>query len=420
MYQSEISSDLRRRSSDPLNRGGGLRGVHRNVWFLGFTSLLTDLSSEMVTAVLPIYALYFLRLSPAAFGIVDGLQQGGASLVKLASGVLTDRTRRYKTMAGSGYGASALSRLGLLVAGPSAAWLTPLVALDRIGKGIRTAPRDALISLSVHRSSLAAAFGVHRTLDTIGAVLGPLLGFVILSQIRDGYDVVFVISLALAAVGVAVLVTFVRSPAGISSDTVRAPFSSIWTPSFTRVAASAAILGVATVSDSFIYLSLQRTLGFDAAFLPLLYTATPTIYLTLATPFGWIADRVGIARVIGVGYFAMLLLYVTLSSAWPATVVGVATVALLGTFYAATDGVFAALASAELAVERRATGLATVSTLNDAGKMIASFAFGWLWSTGQPAAAVIEKFQFVLLIALAIVAVLLWPLLKRRPAHDHA
>ena len=397
-----------------------MRGVGRNVWFLGLTSLLTDLSSEMVTAVLPIYALYFLRMSPSAFGIADGLQQGGASLVKLASGVLTDRTGRYKTVAGSGYGASALSRFGLLAAGPTAGWLTPLVALDRIGKGIRTAPRDAIISLSVSRSSLAAAFGVHRTLDTVGAVLGPLLGFVILRQIRDGYDVVFVTSLALAAVGLAVLVTFVRTPTGVASDAARSSLSSIWTPSFARVAASAAILGAATVSDSFIYLSLQRTLGFDAEFLPLLYTATPAIYLTLAAPFGRIADRVGSARVIAVGYAAMLLLYGTLSSSWPATVVGVATVVLLGMFYAATDGVFAALASAELPAETRATGLATVSTLNDAGKMIASFVFGWLWSTGEPAAGVIEKFQIVLLAALAIAAVLLWPLLKRRPAHDHA
>jgi hypothetical protein len=113
-------------------------------------------------------------------------------------------------------------------------------------------------------------------------------------------------------------------------------------------------------------------------------------------------------------------LYVTLASSWPATVVGVATVALLGMFYAATDGVFAALASAELSAERRATGLAAVSTLNDAGKMIASFAFGWLWSTGQPAAGVIQVFQIVLLVALAIVAIVLWPLLKRRPAHEHA
>jgi len=420
VYQSEISSDLRRRALDPQNRGGGVRGVHRNVWFLGLTSLLTDLSSEMVTAVLPIYALYFLRLSPAAFGIVDGLQQGGASLVKLAAGVLTDRTRRYKTVAASGYGASALSRLGLIAAGASAGWLTPLVALDRIGKGIRTAPRDAIISLSVSRGSLAAAFGVHRTLDTIGAVLGPLLGFVVLRQIRNGYDVVFVISLALAAVGLAVLITFVRSPAGAASDAARSPLSSIWTPSFARVAASAAILGAATVSDSFIYLTLQRTLGFDAELLPLLYMATPTIYLTFAVPFGRIADRVGSARVIAVGYAAMLLLYVTLSSSWPATVVGVAAVLLLGMFYAATDGVFAALASAELSADTRATGLATVSTLNDAGKMIASFAFGWLWSTGQPAGAVVEKFQIVLLAALAIVAVLLWPLLKRRPSHDDA
>ena len=193
MYQSGLSSDLRKHNAD-LTMRGRIRAIHRNVWFLGITSLLTDMSSEMVVAVLPVYALYFLHVTPVTFGVIDGLQQGGASLVKLLSGFATDRTRRYKTIAASGYIASLLSRLGLLVAGPSATWLTPLVALDRIGKGIRTAPRDAIISLSVDRAAFGTAFGLHRTLDTIGALLGPLVGFAVLLQIRDGYDVVFVIS----------------------------------------------------------------------------------------------------------------------------------------------------------------------------------------------------------------------------------
>lgn len=110
------------------------------------------MSSEMVAAVLPLYAIYFLHLSPLAFGVVDGLQQGGASLVKLAAGWFSDRSRWHKEVAASGYLASALSRLGLLLAGPSASLLAPLVALDRVGKGIRTAPRDAIISLSVNRA----------------------------------------------------------------------------------------------------------------------------------------------------------------------------------------------------------------------------------------------------------------------------
>lgn len=407
MYQSGRKSDLRRHHADRKARG--LRSIQRNVWFLGLTSLLTDMSSEMVVAVLPVYALYFLHVTPATFGVIDGLQQGGASLVKLIAGLATDRTRRYKTIAASGYGASLLSRLGLVLAGPSAAWLTPLVALDRIGKGMRTAPRDAIISLSVARADLGTAFGVHRTLDTIGALLGPLLGFAILLQIRDGYDVVFVISVALAAVAVAVLVTFVRSPAA-SLDSPAERLEIPRDARFSRVAASAALLGLATVSDSFVYLSIQRLLEFPIEYLPLLYVATPGVYLTLATPAGRLADRFGSARVVTAGYAAMLLLYVMLGSGLPSIAIGLAAVILLGVFYAATDGVFAALASAALPAERRAAGLAAVSTANDVGRMIASVVFGVLWASGATNA--FRYFQIGLVVALCVVAMLLWPMLR--------
>jgi MFS family permease len=410
VYQSGLSSDLRSHNADRKARG--LRSIHRNVWFLGLTSLLTDMSSEMVVAVLPVYALYFLHVTPATFGVIDGLQQGGASLVKLIAGFATDRTRRYKTIAASGYGASLVSRLGLVLAGPSAVWLTPLVALDRIGKGIRTAPRDAIISLSVERAALGTAFGVHRTLDTIGALLGPLLGFAILLQIRDGYDVVFVISVALAAIAVAVLVTFVRSPAAPALDTPAEPLEIPRDARFTRVAASAALLGLATVSDSFVYLSIQRLLEFPIEYLPLLYVATPGVYLSLATPVGRIADRFGSARVVIAGYLAMLALYVILGSGMPPMVVGVIAVILLGVFYAATDGVFAALASAVVPAERRAAGLAAVSTANDVGRMFASVMFGWLWSSGATADA-LQHFQIGLVVALCVVGILLWPMLRK-------
>lgn len=414
MYQSGLSSDLRRHQAELTTRDR-LRGIHRNVWLLGLTSLLTDMSSEMVAAVLPVYALYFLHASPAAFGVIDGLQQGAASLVKLVSGVATDRTRRYKSIAASGYLASAASRLGLLVAGPSLTWLAPLVALDRIGKGIRTAPRDAIISLSVSRDEFGTAFGLHRTLDTIGALLGPLIGFAVLLQIRDGYDVVFVISLTLAAIAVAVLVTFVGPPAVEAAAPHLAATTPAQTTRFSRVAVSAAILGLATVSDSFIYLSIQRLVGFPITYLPLFYVATPAVYLTLATPFGRIADRFGSARVIVAGYAAMLVVYLVLGSGLPPIAVAIAAVILLGCFYAATDGVFAALSSAELPRERRAAGLATVSTANDVGRMLASMLFGWLWSAGASTDA-LRQFQIGLVVALCVVTMLLWPMLRKEPA----
>ena len=422
MYRSNAGAELRDRAGDPKTRALGLRHVHRNVWLLGITSLLTDASSEMVAAVLPLYAVYFLHVSPLAFGVVDALQQGGASLVKLASGWLSDRSQLHKPIAASGYLASTLSRFGLLIAGPSAGALVPMVALDRIGKGIRTAPRDAIISLSVNRGALASAFGVHRALDTGGAMVGPVLGFAVLYWIRDGYDVVFAISLALAAIGVAVLVTFVQTPgpiAGSEAPPMASTTAAPWGRPFLRVAASAAVFGLASVSDSFIYLTLQRSLGFRAELLPLLYVATPAVYLTLAVPAGRMADRVGRARVVLIGYGCLLALYVVLASSLPALAMATLSVSLLGAFYAATDGVFAALASAELSVQRRTTGLAIVGTCNDAGRMVASLVFGWLWSHDTAASAV-EYFQLVLLAAMLISGSMLWSVLKGgASAHVH-
>jgi hypothetical protein len=184
--------------------------VSRNVFFLGLTSLFTDISSEMVVSVLPIYLVGFLRMSPTQFGVIDGLYQGVAGIVQLGSAVVADRWRRYKEVAAVGYGASLLCRLGLL-ATSGAAGITTFLTLDRLGKGMRTAPRDALISLSSSRETLGTAFGIHRAMDAFGAMLGPIVAFLVLRTIADGFDVVFVFSLSSAIVGLAVLLLFVEN-----------------------------------------------------------------------------------------------------------------------------------------------------------------------------------------------------------------
>ena len=363
----------------------------------------------MVAAILPLYALYFLHASPAMFGVVDGVQQGGASIVKLAAGWLTDRTQRHKSVAAAGYIASAVSKLGLLIAAAGAPALALLTVLDRIGKGVRTAPRDAIISLSVPRGAMASAFGIHRALDTTGAMIGPLLAFLVLRWIADGYDVVFVISLALALIGIAALVLFVDTSA-ISQDPADAPVAAMprwWSARFASLAILAGVLGLATISDAFIYLSLQNKVGFAQGYLPLLFVATPAVYLTLAIPVGRIADRVGRWPVILAGYSALLALYVILSVSASSMAIIATCVLLLGAFYAMTDGVFAALASSELPAERRATGLGIVSTCNDVGRLASSLVFGWLWSRGTPGAAA-RMYIPALVIALAFSVVVTW------------
>ena len=157
------------RETGAVRAGTLVRPWHRasrNVLLLGATSLFTDISSEMLTAVLPLYFMLELRMSPLEFGVIDGLYHGVSALVRLASGVVADRGGHYKAVAVAGYAISAVCKLLLLMAGTAWAAITAILMVDRLGKGIRTAPRDALITLSSDRARLGEAFGVHRAMDT--------------------------------------------------------------------------------------------------------------------------------------------------------------------------------------------------------------------------------------------------------------
>ena len=197
------------------------------MWALGFTSLLTDISSEMVSSVLPIYLVLYMGMSPLMFGLVDGIYQGAAAIVRVAAGVLADRWNRHKEVAAWGYGLSAACRLLIPAAGNAWGSIAAIIALDRVGKGIRTAPRDALIAQRSRSSDLATAFGVHRSLDAAGAMLGPVIAFGLLALLPNKFDVLFVASFGIAIVGLGVILLFVparirtrdKSPdTGLDSD----------------------------------------------------------------------------------------------------------------------------------------------------------------------------------------------------------
>ena len=226
MYLTLRDPALQQDRHERPRAGGGPR-VGSTVLLLGMVSFFTDVSSEMVTSVLPVYLTVAVGLSPLGFGLVDGVQQGFSAFVRLGAGVLGDRLRRYKGIAATGYGLSALSRLLLVVAPTGAGAITGIVALDRTGKGIRTAPRDAMIALAAPEGRTGAAFGAHRALDSAGAALGPLLALTVLLVTVDDYRAVFVCSTGLAVVGLAVL-GLVRDP---SRDRPRRPPTS--TPAWT-------------------------------------------------------------------------------------------------------------------------------------------------------------------------------------------
>src|SRR5215208_5774496 len=168
MYPIQSSGDLLKNKRKNLLSRSMWTSVGSTVIYLGLTSLLTDISSEMVTATLPLYLLLTLRLAPLQFGLIDGLNQGASVLVRIASGLIADRWRRTKEVAAAGYAFSAICRIGLLLVGRSWLGISGVVLLVRIGKGIRTSPRDAMIAASVPSDKLGTAFGVHRAMDTAG------------------------------------------------------------------------------------------------------------------------------------------------------------------------------------------------------------------------------------------------------------
>jgi MFS family permease len=359
--------------------------VGRNVYFLGLNSLVTDVSAEMVTAVLPLYLVFYLRMTTLQLGVVDGLYQGVTVLVRLLAGAAADRGGRHKELALSGYALSAVSKLGLLAAGGALVPLVGVITADRIGKGIRTAPRDALISLSAPAARLGTAFGLHRAMDTAGALLGPLVAFAILALVPGRFDVVFVVSFCIAGVGVAVLALLVEGRRGEMGEgsgaaSLHAVLAVLRRPRFAVLVAAAFGLGLATIADAFVYLGLQRRAGFEPALLPLLPTGMAVSYLVLALPLGRLADRLGREHVLLAGYAMLAAVYLLLISPLQPVSLLMAVMLAFGAYYACTDGIMAALASASLPSGSRSVGLALVGTAAAVSRLFGSVVFGGLWS----------------------------------------
>ncbi|MGW7259354.1 MFS transporter [Streptomyces sp. NPDC054834] len=393
MYLTDRSQPVEAGTDQDRRRGPGRR-VAPVVLVLGTVSLITDISSEMVTAVLPLYLVTTLGFSPLGFGTLDGVYNGVSALVQLTGGHLADRIRNHKLLAGLGYGLSALCKPLLLFAG-SIGTLGTVLALERTGKGLRTAPRDAMISLSTSAENQGRAFGVHRAMDTTGAMLGPLAAFLILRAAADGYDAVFGVSACVAVLGVLVLVLFVpgrgkgtpaeeeNGPNAKPPVRVREALGLLRLPRLRALAGCAALLGLTTVSDAFVYLLLQRRAGVGEQWFTLLPLGTAVVFLLLAVPVGALADRIGRRTVFLAGHTVLLTAYALLLWA-PGTPVAPVLVplvlALHGTFYAATDGVLPAALADIVPEQLRASGLAIVGTSQALARFCCSLAFGAAWT----------------------------------------
>ncbi|MBX6342297.1 MAG: MFS transporter [Thermomicrobiaceae bacterium] len=384
-----------------------IAGVDRNVFLLSVVSFFADVSSEMIYPLIPLFLTQTLGAPAAALGLVEGVAESTASLLKVVSGWLSDRLGRRKPLVVLGYGLSALGKPALALAG---AWPLALVAraIDRTGKGLRDAPRDALIAGWTPPEERGRAFGFHRALDTAGAVLGPLVALLGLWLLRDNLRLLFLLAVVPAAMTLLVLAP-VRDrrperPAERPPISLRLAGAS---PDLRGLLLVILVFGLGNSSDTFLLLR-ARYLGLGTTAVVLAYVLYNVVYAGLALPAGIRSDRVGRRNVMLVGLLVFSAVYLGFAVApgpalvWPLF-------AVYGAYIALTDGVGKALVADLAPRERQATALGLYSTVVGLSALVASVVAGLLWDAVGPAA------PFVYGAALAALAAgLLWRLLPAR------
>lgn len=364
----------------------GDRSFH-NVWVTGLTSLLTDISSEMVYPLVPVFLTAYLGAGPAALGFIEGVAESLASILKAFSGYISDRVGRRKPLAIVGYAFSPVGKLALFLAG---SWVGVFAGrvLDRFGKGIRTAPRDALISESVSPSERGHAFGVHRALDTLGAAAGVALAMAILAATPHDRGAsmrfIFLLSVIPAALGVGVLFLAreVR-PRAVAVEPPRLRWADL-DPTLKRFLLVTFLFSLGNSSNQFILLRASR-LGASLLSVLGLYLAYNVSYALLSWPAGRLSDRFGRRRVIVPGYLFYAVVYFLLARATSVS-------HLLGLFVAygfymgLTEGVEKAVVSDLSTPHERASALGLHATLVGLGLFPASALAGLLWRAFGPQA----------------------------------
>lgn len=361
-----------------------------NILLLGVTSFFTDVSSEMIYPLVPFFLTLKLGASPAVMGLIEGIAESVASLLKIFSGYISDRLRNRKRLTIVGYGSSAIGKLLLYIA---VGWPMVLAGrvVDRLGKGIRTAPRDALIADSSAEGKRGSAFGLHRALDSGGAVVGVLLAYFFFTSLAKGeYAPVFLWSVIPAVLGVGLLL-FVREVKPKEGRRAQLPSLrwSVLPRKLKLFLVVALIFTLGNSSNTFLLLRAD-TLGFTPATAILLYLVYNVVYAVVSYPAGRLSDKIGRKRLLVAGYAFYGLVYLGFAlvnapqQAWIVWVL----FGLYGLYIGFTDGVEKALVSDLAPANLRATAIGLHATIVGIGLFPASLIAGQLWvSRAGPAAA---------------------------------
>jgi len=354
--------------------------VPRTVWALGFVSLCMDLSSELVHGLLPVFMTAVLGASMLAVGVVEGVAEATASIVKVFSGVLSDRLRRRKPLVVFGYGLAAASKPLFPLAGS-----VPLVLvarfMDRVGKGVRGAPRDALIADVTPAEVRGAAYGLRQALDTVGAVLGPLAAIGLMILLASDIRAVLWVAVVPAVVSVVVLVLFVRespaTPAGHANPLSRAALGEL-TLRYWFVVALGAVFTLARFSEAFLVLR-ARDLGMALAMVPVVLVAMNLAYTALAYPAGLAVDKGYRNHLLGWGLSALIAADLVIAS-FASLAALFAGVLLWGAHMGLTQGLLSALVADTAPAPLRGTAFGVFHLVSGVALLAASVLAGWLWS----------------------------------------
>ncbi|MDD3815179.1 MAG: MFS transporter [Desulfocapsaceae bacterium] len=390
-----------------MKNGEKFFGFGRNVFFTGLVSFFMDVSSEMIYPLVPLFLTSVLGINMSMVGLVEGIAESTASLLKVFSGWFSDWTRQRKNLMLAGYAISTLSRPLMALAG---SWQHVLSSrfTDRLGKGIRTAPRDAIIVEATQASHLGRAFSFHRAMDTLGAVVGPAIAFFFLGIFNNDYRTIFWLSMVPGVIAVILIILFIeekkRQPTP-QKERPRLTFKHFdWKVKFFIMISTLFALG--NSSDAFLILRAQQV-GIPALTIPVVYLVFNLVYSLSAIPAGMAADKFGKKRIILLGFVLFAGLYYGF-----AVVTNVSAVWLLfglyGLFMGLTEGIQKAFLATIIPPDFKATAFGVYAAAVGLAMLPASLIAGWLWEHVSPAAtfyfgtatATLSALLFVVLMAL--------------------
>jgi MFS family permease len=378
-----------------------------SIWVLGFVSLLMDVSSELIHSLLPVFMLTVLGVTAFTIGLIEGAAEATALIVKIFSGALSDYWGRRKPLAVLGYGLGAASK-PLFALATGAGLVVTARLIDRVGKGIRGAPRDALVADMAPPEAPGAAFGLRQALDTVGAFLGPLLAMGLMVLWANDFRAVFWVATVPAFLAVALLLLGVREP---QRKTHGKPVNPIRRESLRRLPAAywwvvgiGAVLTLARFSEAFLVLRAQQG-GLPLALTPLVLIVMNAIYAVSAYPFGKLSDRMSHPTLLAWGLSLLIAADAALAygNAW--TWVGIA---FWGLHMGATQGLLATMVADTAPADLRGTGYGFFNLLSGIGMLLASAVAGLLWDQLGASFTFVAGGTFS---ALALVAIIL-----RRPS----